>query len=134
VAVDAKKRLTIPARWRSAALEEIFILKSPNRHCLMALPQDVLEAMSEKAGSQAPTVSDHQTFKDIFFSKALGIPVDSQGRMVLTDDLCRFAGITKEAVLAGSGEKFDIWNSGAWSGHQQAVDATYTTMLKSLGL
>src|SRR5450432_926647 len=66
--LDPKKRLTIPARWRSSGLEEVFIIKSTNRHCLVAMPQDVLEEMGEKAGSQATTVEDHQAFKDQFFA------------------------------------------------------------------
>ena len=51
---------------------------------------------------------------DHFFASAVNCPVDSQGRMVLSDELCRFAGIEKEkeVVLAGSGAKFDIWNPG----------------------
>jgi MraZ protein len=132
--LDPKKRLTIPARWRTDALEDIFIIKSIPRGCLVAMPQEVLEEMGEKAGSQATTVEDHQAFKDQFFASAVNCPVDSQGRMVLSEDLCRFAGIEKEAVLAGSGAKFDIWNPTAWQQRQQAVSATYTTILKSLGL
>jgi len=133
--LDQKKRLTIPARWRpDGKLEELFIIKSPSRGCLAAMPQEVLEAMGEKAALQAPTVEAHQAFKDHFFANAVICPVDSQGRMVLADDLCRFAGIEKEVVLAGGGAKFDLWSPAAWRQRQQAASANYETILKSLGL
>jgi DNA-binding transcriptional regulator/RsmH inhibitor MraZ len=54
--------------------------------------------------------------------------------MVLPEELCQFAGIDKEAVLTGSGQKFDIWNPGAWQQKQQAAAAIYATTLKGLGL
>ena len=133
--LDQKKRLTIPARWRpEGRLEELFIVKSLHRGCLSALPGEVLEAMGERAAEKAPTIEDHQTFKDQFFASAAICPVDSQGRMVLSDDLCRFAGIDRETVLAGSGSKFDIWNPEAWDRQKQATAATYATILKGLGL
>ena len=136
LSLDPKKRLTIPARWRSDALEEVFIIKSPARGCLVAMPQEFFEEMGEKAGSQATTVEDHQAFKDQFFASAVNSALDSQGRMVLSDDLCKFAGLEKEkeVVLAGSGAKFDIWTPEAWQQRQEAVKPTYTTILKSLGL
>jgi len=133
--LDQKKRLTIPARWRpQGRFEELFIIKSLSRLCLVAMPQEVLEAMGEKAAAQASTVEDHQVFKDQFFASAAICPVDSQGRTVLTDELAHFAGIEKELVLAGSGSKFDIWNPDAWHRHQQVVAPKYATILKSLGL
>lgn len=132
--LDQKKRLTIPARWRSDALQELFIIKSSSRACLAAMPQDVLYAMGENAKGLAGTVEDHQSFKDQFFASAVLCPIDSQGRMVLPDDLCRFAGIEKEAVLAGGGEKFDIWKPEAWQQQQQATAPNYQTILKRMGL
>jgi MraZ protein len=134
--LDGKKRLTIPARWRSAELEELFIIKSLDRGCLVAMPQPVLDAMGQKAASQAPTVEAHQKFVDHFFASAVNCPLDSQGRMVLSDELCKFAGLEKEkeVVLAGSGAKFDIWTPDAWRQRQEADAATYATILKSLGL
>jgi len=132
--LDEKKRLTIPARWRSSALEDLFIIKSPSRGCLAAMPQEVLQAMGAKAAGQSPTVADHQAFKDHLFASAVICPVDSQGRMVLSEDLCKFAGIKKEVVLAGGDSKFDIWNPEAWQQRQQTVAPAFETILKSIGL
>jgi MraZ protein len=134
--LDGKKRLTIPAKWRSAELEDLFIIKSLDRGCLVAMPQPVLEAMGQKAASQCPTVEAHQIFMDHFFASAVNSPLDAQGRLVLSDELCRFAGLEKEkeVVLAGSGTKFDIWTPEAWRQRQEADAAIYKSVLKSLGL
>jgi MraZ protein len=133
--LDQKKRLTIPARWRpEGRLEELFIIKSPSRRCLNAMPQEVLQALGEEAVGQTVTVEAHRAFMDQFFANAVICPIDSQGRMVLADELCRFAGIEKEVVLAGGGTKFDIWNPDAWEQQRQAAAPNFELILKSLGL
>lgn len=133
--LDPKKRLTIPARWRQdGRLAEVYIIKSRKRGCLSAMPLDVLREMGEKGASDAQTTGAGQLFRDRFYSQAAECAIDSQGRMVLSEELCKFAGIEKEAVLSGSGAKFDIWNPGAWQRQEQATDAAYETMLENLGL
>jgi len=100
------------------------------------MPQAVLVSMGEKAASQATNIADQQTFKDQLFAKVVTCPVDSQGRIVLSDELCRFAGIKikEEVVLAGGDSKFDIWHPDAWQRQQQAAAATFETMLKNIGI
>ncbi len=133
--LDPKKRLTIPAGWRrEGRLEELYIIKSRKRGCLSAMPLDVLREMGEKGAAGAPTTSTGQLFRDRFYSQAAECAIDSQGRMVLSEELCKFAGIEKEAVLSGSGAKFDIWNPGAWQRHQDETNAAFETMLDNLGL
>jgi MraZ protein len=132
--LDQKKRLTIPARWRSDSLEELYIIKSLVRGCLVAMPEEGMEIMRVQAEHEATSTEEKQIFTDQLYSQAVICPVDSQGRMVLPDDLCRFAGIEKELVLTGSGRKFDLWAPRIWQERQRAVEATYATMQKRLGL
>jgi MraZ protein len=131
--LDEKKRLTIPSRWRTGSLEELFIIKSPKKGCLSAMPQEVLQAMSQKAAALSHTVADHQAFRDQLFTNAVICSVDSQGRMVLPEELCKFAGIKKEAVLTGGEDKFDIWSPETWQRQTQATTQTYEKILDSLG-
>jgi MraZ protein len=115
-------------------LDEVYIIKSLGRGCLVAMTQDVLQSLGSNAQAKSPTTADHSAFQDTLFANAVICPIDSQGRMVLPDELCRFAGIEKEAVLTGAGEKFNIWNPAGWQRFQESVAPTYATILKSLGL
>jgi MraZ protein len=133
--LDQKKRLTIPARWRpEGRVDELFIIKSASRRCLAAMPQEVLEDLGRQAAGQTLSVEAHRAFMDLFFASAVICPVDSQGRMVLPDDLCQFAGIEKEVVLAGGGSKFDIWHPEAWNHHRAGSMPDLQRVLKSLGI
>lgn len=44
-----------------------------------------------------------------FFSQAEECTLDSQGRFIISEDLVKFAKITKEILLIGAGDHFEIW-------------------------
>ena len=133
--LDGKKRLTIPSRWRpDGKLDELYLIKSPARRCINAMPKEILQAMGAKAETLAGDPERHQNFKDFLFANAVICPVDSQGRMVLPDDFCRFAGLEKDVLLTGGDEKFDIWNPEAWQERERSIAPEGSTMLKRLGL
>jgi MraZ protein len=133
--LDPKKRLTIPSRWRpDGRLNELAIVKSPTRRCLNAMPQEVLEAIGAKAEAVAGSHLRHQRAKDFLFASSVVCPIDSQGRMVLPDDFCRYAGLEKEVVLAGGDEKFDIWNPEGWQEYLQSITPDGSNILTLLGL
>lgn len=134
VALDPKKRLTIPSTWRaSGPLTELFIIKA-SKGCLSAMEKDVLREMGEKIAALTPDFEEQGEFMESFFTGAVACQVDSQGRMVVPDEFCRFAGLEKEIVLTGTNVKFDIWNTAAWEKRQQAKEAAYNINLKRIGL
>ena len=52
--------------------------------------------------------------------------LDSQGRILLPKELRSYAELTKQAVILGQGNKFEIWNEKAW-------DAQRDEWLNSVG-
>jgi len=52
--------------------------------------------------------------------------LDSQGRILLPKELRSYAELTKQAVILGQGNKFEIWNETAW-------DAQRDEWLESVG-
>ena len=52
--------------------------------------------------------------KRYFRSNAADVEMDSQGRVVIPQDLRDSAGITKEVVIIGDGEKAEVWDRAKW--------------------
>jgi hypothetical protein len=50
-ALDAKKRVTIPARWRSGEVDEFFAVPNPENGCLMVMPVAVAHEVAARAKS-----------------------------------------------------------------------------------
>lgn len=115
-------------------MQELFIIKSDGKRCLSAMPMDELRAAGERAASKSPTLADHESFKEFFFSSAAPCAIDSQGRMVLPGELCQHAGIVKEVVLAGSDRKFNLWSPEEYEKWRAAAATNYNNVMKNLGL
>lgn len=111
-AVDEKKRVAIPAKWRAAAsgASEFCILPDP-KNCLVVVSSEMVTKMLEKA-DEMPLYGDDQRRDGlrVIASQAHVTQVDSQGRINISDDLLESAGIKSEAVLVGVFNKFEIWS------------------------
>jgi MraZ protein len=114
--LDAKNRLTIPAKWRFAGDESEAYLALPHPGgYVMVLPPAEVEKLYQKVSDKAFSDDAAQAFLHKFFSQAHTFGCDKQGRVNLPDELLRHAGIEKEAVLVGTMTKFGIWSPERWT-------------------
>jgi len=133
-ALDAKKRVTIPARWRSDGIEEIFIVRNPKRACLTALPPDVFQQIGDDAKARAGTAAEHRAFMTQFYSHAASCVIDKHGRLLLPDKHREQAALDTDVVLTGSSDRFEIWSPENWKAREEADRATYENLAEQIGL
>jgi MraZ protein len=135
-AIDDKNRLTIPSTWRAAYTETDTFLATPHPDGYIAvLPPAEGEKLYEKVSQKALTDGDAQDAFARFFAATVGVTFDKQGRIALTEELRVHAGIAKDAVLVGSGNKFSIYSPDAWERLQQrTAGETPGDALRRLGL
>jgi MraZ protein len=88
--------------------------------CLLAYPQAVWERMIEQCQALNPFDPRVLDFQRSFFSNAHEVEVDGQGRVLVPPSLRNQAGLTKEAVIIGSTNKFEIWDKGRWETFSQS--------------
>jgi MraZ protein len=113
--LDDKARLTIPSAWRFAHAEDDTFLATPHPDGYLAvLPPAEVEKLHEKIAAMKLSDAAAQAFAARFFSQTQAIYFDKAGRVGLSADLLRHAGIEKEAVLVGSLTKFNIYNPARW--------------------
>ncbi len=109
-AIDAKNRVTIPARWRSGEVDEFFAVPNPENGSLMVMPVAVTHEVAARAKSDPRfTPQDVQRFIRQFYSRAQHLTTDKQGRIVLPEEHCRQLGLKGEVVLVGSHSRFEVW-------------------------
>lgn len=109
--LDAKNRLTIPSRWRFAGDDsEVYLALPHPGGYVSVLPPAEVEKLHQKVSEKALSDTDAQDFLNRFFAQAHSFGCDKQGRVNLTDELLRHAGIDRDAVLVGTMNKFNIWS------------------------
>lgn len=109
--LDAKKRLFVPAKYRGALADGFVVSKAPDR-CLYIYSKEEWEPVAEQIKS-LPGTEEYRRFKRDFFSNADLVEMDSQGRFTVKADLLEYAGLDKEVVIIGSGNKFEVWDAAA---------------------
>lgn len=114
--LDAKNRLTIPAKWRFAGDENegYLALPHPSGH-VMVLPPNEVEKLYERISAMRLSDDEALEFQNKFFSQAHLFGCDKQGRINLPETLLQRAGISKDVVLVGTMTKFGLWSPERWA-------------------
>jgi MraZ protein len=74
------------------------------------LPPAEVDRLYQKVSEKALSDTEAQDFLNRFFAQAYSFGCDKQGRINLTEELLRHAGIDRDAVLVGTMSKFNIWS------------------------
>lgn len=111
--IDDKGRLIIPSKFRTE-LGDKFIITRGIENCLFIYPEERWEANVHKLESLPFTKKDARNFTRFFLSGATVAEFDKQGRINITSPLITYAGIKKDCVVIGTGDRLEIWSKEAW--------------------
>lgn len=106
--LDAKGRLFIPARFRENIGDEFVLFKSPDR-CISIYDNANFEKLVEQVQRDSNT-SEGRERQRTFFSAALTVTQDKQGRFTMPQDFIDFAGLGSEVSIVGEANRLEIWN------------------------
>ncbi|PWU16993.1 MAG: hypothetical protein C5B50_12190 [Verrucomicrobia bacterium] len=111
--VDRKRRLAIPAQWRSESDTELMLVRW--RHPVAGMfvrvfpPSHMVKIMAEIEAM--PKGDPKRTIlKRKIGSGSVRVPLDGNGRILLPEHMAEEAGITNEAVLVAALDVFEIWS------------------------
>ncbi|SFU98872.1 division/cell wall cluster transcriptional repressor MraZ [Butyrivibrio sp. INlla21] len=111
--IDAKGRLIIPAKFREL-LGEQFVVTKGFDGCLFVFAQEGWDKFEEKLQSLPMDKPEARMLGRFFIAGAIDAETDKQGRILIPANLLQHAGIEKEAVIAGVGNRAEIWSKAEW--------------------
>ena len=109
--IDAKGRLFIPAKLREK-LGSSFIITKGLDGCLFVYSAEAWDVLEEKI-NQLP-MSRSRNLQRFFFSSAADCAPDSQGRVLIPQNLREYAGLQKEVTVIGVSGRVEIWDKRRW--------------------
>lgn len=112
--LDAKGRLTVPARFREE-LGDLFVVTRGFEGCLTAYPMERWEKIRKNLMALSLTNPGGRKLSRLFLGNAIECEVDKMGRILLPQPLRNAAGITKDVVFTGLGDRAEIWDQEAWN-------------------
>ena len=106
--IDAKGRLTVPAKLREQLGESFYLTKGIDG-CIFVYPEREWEAFLERLCAlplaQAAPVQRH------FISNSALVECDSMGRILIPKNLREFAALEKDTMFLGVGRRAEIWST-----------------------
>jgi MraZ protein len=131
--LDAKNRLSIPARFRAAFSSGTVLAKDPEP-CVAVWTPESHEAIIERAlGGLNPMGSEYRKLSRFYQGNSFEIELDASGRVTLPPPLLAHTGIGKEVVVVGVGDHLEVWAKERWHEQQEALDAEIGEVTERLG-
>jgi MraZ protein len=131
--LDAKNRLSIPARFRAAFSGGVVLAKDPEP-CVAVWTPDNHESIIERAlGGLNPMGSEYRKLSRFYQGNSFEVELDASGRVTLPSPLMGSAEIRKDVVVVGVGDHLEVWSAERWSGQQEGLDAEIQEVTERLG-
>src|SRR4030043_1901174 len=115
--IDRKGRLILPAKFREAAktnfIEKCFVTRGLDK-CLFMFSEEEWRSQEGKFRAISFTKQQARTFNRLYFSGAVDIIADRQGRILIPQYLKDFAEIKKDVVIVGVSNRIEIWAQEKW--------------------
>ena len=131
--LDAKNRLTVPAKFRAALAGKVFLVRGPDP-CISLYPEATYAALTEAAlQGMNPFSTQARELKRLFHSTATDTELDSAGRVMLTPRHLEHASIDREVVITGAGDSLELWDRSAWEAYDRDLSQRAPDLTASLG-
>ncbi len=138
-ALDAKHRLTVPAKFRAALAGGAVLAASPEidedtpRCVSIWRPEDFEAYVERMLGAQNPGSPIVRQLERFFFNNSSEAELDSANRLMIPPNLMRYGDLTKDVVVAGSGRCIEVWDRTRFGSYQEGVLARIPDLTASLG-
>ena len=115
--IDRKGRLILPAKFREVAknqfIEKFFVTRGLDS-CLFMFSEEEWKAQESKFKAVSFTKLESRKFNRLYFSGAVDVNFDTQGRILLPQYLKDYAQIKKDVVVVGVSNRIEIWARDKW--------------------
>lgn len=121
VNLDSKGRLAVPTRYREKLVEisegQMVCTIDIHHPCLLLYTVPEWEIIEQKLARLSSMNPAERRVQRLLLGHASECQMDSAGRLLLAPVLRQHAGLTKEVMLVGQFNKFELWDETTW--HQQ---------------
>ena len=132
-ALDAKKRLNVPAKIR-AAFSAGVVLAQGLEPCVTIWVPDEFERWTQSFLSNLnPLSPERRKLTRYFAGTSFDAELDSAGRVTLNQALIDHAGIDREVVIVGNLDHLEVWDRRSWGEERSALNQEISGIAESLG-
>jgi MraZ protein len=122
--LDEKGRLILPAKFWDELSSGVVVTRGQER-CLYLYSAREFENVHQKMRDTPVTTKTARDFKRFFLSGATQELPDKQRRVTLPAMLRDYAGLDRDLIVIGAGDRVEIWDTEAWNTYYAATEDDY---------
>ncbi len=130
--LDSKKRLSLPAKFRSELGKKV-VLTNGLDNCIFVYSIKEWQKIASKLGELGFGNASTRSFNRFLLGGAQEVDIDAAGRMLIPDFLKDFAHLSEKVVLTGVQNRVEIWDEARWSAYVKGVAKEADTLAEKLG-
>ena len=131
-AIDLKKRLAVPSKFRSELKNKVVVTRGLDK-CLFIYPMKVWEELAGKLGTLPVGEAATRSFIRLMLAGAVDVEVDKQGRILIPDYLKEYAGLKRNVIVAGVYNRLEIWDEDKWAAYKKNAEKNSDEIAEQLG-
>ena len=138
-ALDAKHRLTVPAKFRAALAPGVVVALSPEtepgtpRTIALWTPEGYDSYTAAALAGANPLSARARDLKRMLFNNSWELELDSANRVMIPAPAMQYAALSKEVVITGSGECLEVWDRARYAKNFEDVLTRIPEIAASLG-
>jgi len=130
--LDDKKRLSLPVKFRKALGKNVVVTRGLD-NCLFVYSAKEWERIAGKISELGIGQAGSRGFNRFMLAGASDVAVDTIGRILIPDFLKSFATLKNKVILAGVGNRVEIWNDKAWESYKARIEKQADSLAEQLG-
>ena len=130
--IDTKGRLAIPAKFRDSMTHGAIITRGLD-HCLFIFTKSEWEKLAEKLIALPLAQANSRAFTRLMLAGASDVDIDSQGRVLIPEYLREYAGLGRQAVVAGLYNRVEVWDKEEWEKYKKRTESASDEIAEKLG-
>ncbi len=130
--LDGKNRMSLPVKFRKEIGKSVVIAPGLD-NCLSLFTVKEWQNISNKLSDSSMLASDNRSFSRFMFGQAVNVEVDSQGRILIPENLKNRSKLSNKVVVIGVQNRIEIWNEKAWNEYKKVVETQADALADKLG-
>jgi MraZ protein len=131
--LDAKNRLTIPAKFRASFSDGLVLARWLDPCVAIFTPEGFDRFNDSFIGDMHPLSPERRRLTRFFSGGAFDVELDSAGRVTLNAPLLDHGGIEKDVVVIGNVDHLEVWDRARYSDDQTDLPDQVARIAESLG-
>ncbi|MFA5129423.1 MAG: division/cell wall cluster transcriptional repressor MraZ [Patescibacteria group bacterium] len=130
--LDEKGRFSVPAKFRASMATGLVITRGLDRS-LFLYPKNEWGRLAEKLAALPLGKSDTRAFARLMLAGAMDAELDNSGRVVIPPYLREYAGLLKDIVVTGLGDRLEVWDEATWDIYRTKTELEGNDIAERLG-